>query len=62
MYEFMIKKYEKTHWPYFSINDLVYEGVFSKDEARKLYNEGKIKVAEGINSKLIMLIEDEINT
>ena len=40
-------------FPFFLVSDLQFKGIFNKEEANKLFIEGRIKVRMGMNSKLI---------
>jgi len=56
MLEYILEEYERTKFPYISLNEMIIKGVFNREEARKLYNEGKIKVHDGMHGKLIRLV------
>lgn len=56
MYKYLLSEYERTKFPYISLNEMIFKGLFNREEARKLYNEGKIKVHDGMHGKLIRLV------
>lgn len=56
MYDSLLSIYDQTRWPFFSVSDLQYKGIFDREEANILYKEGKIKIREGMNGKLIEII------
>lgn len=56
MYKYLLSEYERTKFPYISLNEMIIKGVFNREEARKLYDEGKIKVHDGMHGKLIRLV------
>ena len=59
MINHLLSIYAKTKWTFFSVRELQNEGVFNKDEANKLFKEGKIRKREGMHGDLIELIIDE---
>lgn len=59
MLNHLLTLYSKTNWPFFSIRSLINEGVFNKEEADKLFYEGKITKREGMHGDLIEFINKE---
>ena len=56
MLKYLTEKYNETKWPFFLVTKLIHLGVFDKEEANRLYSEGKIRVRDGMHGKLIELI------
>lgn len=56
MYDSLLSIYDQTRWPFFSVSDLQYKGIFDREEANRLYAEGKIRIREGMAGKLIEII------
>ena len=59
MLEYLKVEYAKTLFPFFSVRKLKRLGVFDKDEANKLANEGKVRKRDGMHGVLIELIIDK---
>ena len=58
MYDYLLKEYNRTKFPFFSLNKLRREGIFDEKEGLELYRSGKINVRKGMHGKLIELIID----
>lgn len=59
MLEYLQIEFSKTKWPFFRVIDLIEKGVFDRDEANRLFREGKIRKREGMHGDLIELINEE---
>lgn len=59
LYFYLQEKYKETNFPFFGHGDLYIKGVFDKDEANMLFKEGKIKIRQGANGKIIELIVEK---
>lgn len=59
MLDHLLSRYNKTKWPFFSVRKLKAEGKFNREEANKLFREGKIRKREGMHGDLIELITNE---
>ena len=56
---YLIQRFKVTRFPFFGIGELHILGLFDKDEANKLFKEGKIKVRQGVSGKIIELVVKE---
>jgi len=56
MLKHLLSQYEKTKWNFFLVTKLKYIGVWDRNEANKLAQQGKIRKREGMHGDLIELI------
>lgn len=57
--EYLESKYQKTKWPFFSEIEVMNKFKGCNDELNQLFKEGKIRVREGMNARLIELITEK---
>ena len=60
MIEHIQKIYDITKFPYFRVGTLKTDGVFDKDIANKLLQQGKIRKREGMHGTLIEIVEEKL--
>lgn len=60
MYEFLLSEYEKTKWPFYPVEKLMFLGKFDKDEANQLAKDGKIRKRKALNYTLIELLFEKV--
>ena len=60
IHEYLIAEYNRSGWPFRSVNKLVFQfGPEARTACNELYKEGIIKPHEGINCKVIEYIPTE---